>query len=143
MEILITEKVFQNPTAFKKKTDIEVIGHTDTAMHLDGLGSRQVRGLGQLCFCQADQFGNSIATIIQCLQGLDNQGFAHFNLGKQVGGAVLERLETTNRHTKLLALFKVINGSFKCLMCDAQQFSSNTNKTNFEDKLQGPDAIFQ
>jgi hypothetical protein len=119
MKVAVAVLRFQDPAAFQEEPDVEIVGHTDAAMHLDGLGGGLVRGRAELGLGQAGQFRKVLAPFVQRLSGLEYHGLAHFDFRMQLSSAVLQRLEADG-YAELFALLQVIHRAFESFLGDAQ-----------------------
>src|SRR5256885_469474 len=79
---------------------------------------------------------------VERLQRLEHRGLRDFELGEQMRGTVLQRLERADRLAELPALFEVAERACECLLAQSGQFGGDRGAAHVEQAFeQRPAAI--
>src|SRR5207248_5390431 len=89
--------------ALHEEADVELVGHAHAAVHLHALLHRKRRGRARAGFGDRDRRAGAVEIRIQRLQRLQYCSAGDLDLDVELGGAMLQCLEFTDRLAELLA----------------------------------------
>ena len=106
MIIRITHELGERALALHVEPDVVFVGHAHAAVHLHAFAHREVARRAALALAtETISSARSRAAVEQLLR-LHHHGLGNFDLGIEVRGAVLQRLELADQLAELLALLR-------------------------------------
>ena len=142
VEAGVAEKLLADPRALHEQADVELVGHADAAVHLHRFLHRERRARSRPRLGDGNHRCGAIEISIERLQRLEHRGLGDFELGEQMRGAVLQRLERANRLAELPALLEVAERAGECLLAQSGQLGGDRGAAHVEHAFeQRPAAI--
>src|SRR3954465_9001810 len=132
----IAEHVLDHGEPLEVVADLGLHGHADAAVQLNRLLTDEFSGLADLNLGGADG-GRALLRVVE----IAGHGGEHRHAARllqrheHVGGTVLQRLETADRHAELLAGLEILDRGLERLIHDADRFGADRGARFIDDAL--------
>ena len=146
MERGVAEGELQRPGSLHEEADVVLVGHADSAVHLQGLVRDQDQGVG------AAGLGVRDLKLRVAVTGVERSGRRHggrpgqLDLDEHLRGPVFERLEGPDQHAELAAGLEVLDRALEGLRHHAEHLAADGDRGPVHDstqRLQGAADVAQ